>query len=38
MTAAKADAKVAKFLDGMEIVKVIHVPGKLVNLIVKPQA
>jgi len=38
VAAAKADAKVAKFLDGMEIVKVIHVPGKLVNLIVKPQA
>ena len=38
VAAAKADAKVAKFLEGMEIVKVIHVPGKLVNLIVKPQA
>ncbi|SBW06645.1 leucyl-tRNA synthetase [uncultured Eubacteriales bacterium] len=37
VAAALADAKVAKFTDGMEIVKVIHVPNKLVNLIVKPQ-
>ena len=30
-----ADAKVAKFTDGMDIVKVILVKNKLVNLIVK---
>ena len=36
--AAKEVPNVQKFLAGMEIVKVIHVPGKLVNFIVKPQA
>ena len=36
--AAKAVPNVQKFLAGMEMVKVIHVPGKLVNFIVKPQA
>jgi leucyl-tRNA synthetase len=35
--AAKADARVQKFLAGMHIVKVIAVPGKLVNLVVKPE-
>lgn len=30
--------KVAKAMDGMELVKVIHVPNKLVNLILKPKA
>ena len=34
--AAKANEKVAKALAGMQIVKVIHVKNKLVNLIVKP--
>ena len=34
--AAKASEKVAKALSGMQIVKVIHVKNKLVNLIVKP--
>ncbi len=34
--AAKANEKVAKALTGMQIVKVIHVKNKLVNLIVKP--
>ncbi len=34
--AAKANEKVAKAIDGMQIVKVIHVKNKLVNLIVKP--
>ena len=37
VAAAKANEKVAKFLEGMEVVKVIHVPNKLVNLIVKPK-
>ena len=37
-TAAKAEAKVAKFLEGMDIIKVIHVPNKLVNFIGKPKA
>lgn len=37
VAAALADPKVAKFTDGMEIVKVIHVANKLVNLIVKPK-
>ena len=35
--AAKAVEKVARALEGMEIVKVIHVKNKLVNLIVKPK-
>ena len=34
--AAKANEKVAKAVAGMQIVKVIHVKNKLVNLIVKP--
>jgi len=34
--AAKAVDKVARAVQGMEIVKVIHVKNKLVNLIVKP--
>jgi len=33
---AKANAKVAKFLEGQVIVKEIVVPGKIVNLVVKP--
>ncbi len=36
LAAAKAVEKVAKFLDGMEVVKVIFVKNKLMNLIVKP--
>ncbi len=34
--AAKAVPNVQKFLTGMEVIKTIHVPGKLVNFIVKP--
>ena len=34
--AAKADAKVASAIDGMNIVKEIYVKGKLVNIVVKP--
>ena len=34
---AMKDAKVQKFTEGMDIVKVILVPNKLVNLIVKPK-
>ncbi|MDD5937788.1 MAG: class I tRNA ligase family protein, partial [Clostridiales bacterium] len=37
VAAAKAQPKVAKFLAGMNIIKTIYVPGKLVNFIVKPQ-
>ena len=37
IAAAQADAKVRKFTDGMALVKTIVVPGRLVNLIVKPQ-
>ena len=36
VAAAQANEKVAKALAGMQIVKVIHVKNKLVNLIVKP--
>ena len=35
--AALADEKVRRFTDGMALVKSIVVPGRLVNLIVKPQ-
>jgi leucyl-tRNA synthetase len=34
-TAAMADANVQRFVEGMAIVKVIVVPGKLVNIVVK---
>lgn len=34
--AAKALDKVARALEGMQVVKVIHVKNKLVNLIAKP--
>ena len=34
--AAKVNEKIAKALAGMQIIKVIHVKNKLVNLIVKP--
>ena len=37
IAAAQADPKVRKFTDGMALVKAIVVPGRLVNLIVKPQ-
>ena len=37
IAAAQADAKVQKFTGGMALVKTIVVPGRLVNLIVKPQ-
>ena len=36
VAAAKANERVARSLDGMQIVKVILVKNKLVNLIVKP--
>jgi leucyl-tRNA synthetase len=37
IAAAKADERVASALAGMQIVKELYVPGKLVNLVVKPQ-
>ncbi len=33
---AKADEKVAELIDGMQIVKELYVPGKLVNIVVRP--
>ncbi|AOF53416.1 leucine--tRNA ligase [Rodentibacter caecimuris] len=36
-TTAFADENVKKFIDGQQIVKVIYVPGKLLNVVVKPQ-
>jgi leucyl-tRNA synthetase len=33
--AAKADPQVAKFLDGKELAKVVYVPNRLLNLVVK---
>ena len=32
----EAAVKIAQALDGMQIVKELYVPGKLVNLVVKP--
>ena len=37
LAAAKADERVAEQLVGMQIIKELYVPGKLVNLVVKPQ-
>ncbi len=36
IAAAQADARVQRFTEGMNLVKAIVVPGRLVNLIVKP--
>ena len=36
IAAAKADEKTAPFIEGMQFVKELYVPGKLVNLVVKP--
>ena len=38
VAAVLADAKLAKYTDGMDIVKVILVKNRLVNLILKPKA
>jgi leucyl-tRNA synthetase len=35
--AATADERVAKHLEGMQIIKVIHVPNRLMNFVVKPK-
>ena len=37
LATAKADEKVAELLAGMQIIKELYVPGKLVNLVIKPQ-
>ena len=34
---AKADEKIASALEGMQLVKELYVPGKLVNLVVRPR-
>jgi len=36
LAAAQADASIAKWLEDMQIVKVILVPGRLLNIVVKP--
>jgi len=36
MAAVRAEAGIAKWLDGMQVVKVILVPGRLLNIVVKP--
>ncbi|WP_018294953.1 leucine--tRNA ligase [Mariprofundus ferrooxydans] len=36
LAAAQADFAIHKWLDGMQIVKVILVPGRLLNIVVKP--
>jgi leucyl-tRNA synthetase len=36
MAAAKANKSIAKWLDGMAVVKIILVPGRLLNIVVKP--
>jgi leucyl-tRNA synthetase len=35
MAAARAEASVAKFLDGKETVKEVYVPGKIINIVVR---
>ena len=35
MAAARAEASVARFLDGKETVKEIYVPGKIINIVVR---
>jgi leucyl-tRNA synthetase len=37
LAAAKGVPNVERYLEGMQIVREIVVPGKLVNLVVKPQ-
>ena len=37
LAAAKASPNVLRHLEGMTVVREIVVPGKLVNLVVKPQ-
>ncbi len=37
MVAAQAEPSIAKWLDGMQVVKVILVPGRLFNIVVKPE-
>jgi len=36
LAAARAEANIARWLDGMDIVKVVLVPGRLLNLVVRP--
>ena len=36
LAAAKADEKIAPALENMQIVRELYVPGKLVNIVVKP--
>ena len=37
LAAAQADESIAKWMDGMAIVKVILVPGRLLNIVVRPE-
>jgi len=37
LAAAQADVSIARWMDGMRIVKVILVPGRLLNIVVRPQ-
>ncbi len=37
LAVAQSDASIAKWMEGMRIVKVILVPGRLVNIVVRPQ-
>ncbi len=37
LAAARADVSIAKWVEGMHIVKVILVPGRLLNIVVRPQ-
>ena len=38
LAAVRQEPKIAKLMEGKELVKTIHVPNKLVNLILKPKA
>ncbi len=37
LAAAKSDASIAKWMEGMHIIKVILIPGRLLNIVVRPQ-
>jgi len=37
LAVAQADVSIARWMDGMQIVKVILVPGRLLNIVVRPQ-
>jgi len=37
MAAVQADESISKWLDGMQVVKIILVPGRLLNIVLRPE-